>query len=109
MGRREEWRLGVSTWRKESDVGVDRGEALMLKGTFYETHWICHSDFSSRRCTALYRIFLSITWDNELALFNHIDFINNAWIHYFTRYMIRNLLYNLGLEFSMISQEEYVL
>lgn len=31
----EEWGLGVSTWRKESDVGVDRGEALMLKGTFY--------------------------------------------------------------------------
>ncbi|OAD59742.1 Protein timeless like protein [Eufriesea mexicana] len=30
--------LGVNTRRKQPDVGVDRGEVLVLKGAFYETH-----------------------------------------------------------------------
>lgn len=74
VGRDEEWGLGVSTWRKESDVGVDRGEAIVLKGAFYETHWVCHSDFSSclslRTRTCLF--FIRMTYDNNCPVYSII-------------------------------------
>lgn len=101
--RDEEWGSGVNTWRKESDVGVDRGEALVLKRAFYETHWVCHSDFSHPVSLSLLRFALDrifsfrATQDNEWSFYwitsNLLTAHESIILH--TVYIIKNLLNKL--------------
>lgn len=86
--------LGVNTWRKQPDVGVDRGEVLVLKGAFYETHWDCHSDLFSLTLSLLFVVSSSVSllrmllkimkhvikW---LALFNHSNLVSRHTSRFF--------------------------
>lgn len=96
-GRWKNRGLGVNTWRKQPDVGVDRGEVLVLEGAFYETHWDCHSDlffylsltllllFIVSSSVSLLRMLLKIMKHaiKCLALFNHANLVPQYTCYFF--------------------------
>lgn len=96
-GRWKNRGLGVNTWRKQPDVGVDRGEVLVLRGAFYETHWDCHSDLFSYLSLTLLLLFIVLSSASLLrmllkimkhvikclALFNHANLIPQYTCYFF--------------------------